>query len=279
LLALALCYEAWGKNATAWALFQEAEAMAKAQGRKDRIAIAEARVRALETGLSFMTIELDTAAPKSVEVSLDGLRVSTAAFGVATAVNIGLHRVDAYEQGSVYFSQQFDVASKQRLVVKVPAPVAAATASEPAVVAQPSPATEADPTPRDVAAPEKASRKASLPRREPPSALERRGPHVMLGLGVTALLVGSYFGVSAWQGAREVEQGCPKDPCNPNLKPTHEASQRDAALSNWLIGLGAVTAAVGGYLSIRNANAQAGAGSFAVAAGPKGAGVIWSRSF
>jgi hypothetical protein len=257
--------------------------MAKAQGRKDRVAIAEARVRALEGGLSFMTIELDKAAPESVEVLLDGLRVTTAALGVSTAVNIGLHRVEAYERGSVYFSQQFDVAGKQRLVVEVPAPVAAATPHEPALVAQPSPAVEVRATPARTAAPsENASRKAEPPSRasrEQKSVLERHGPHVLLGLGATALLAGSYFGVSAWQGAREVEQGCPKDPCNPNLKPTHEASQRDAALSNWLIGLGAATAAVGGYLSIRNANAQAGAGSWVVSASPKSAGVIWSRSF
>jgi len=257
--------------------------MAKAQGRKDRSAIAEERARALEPGLSFMTIELDSAAPESVEVSLDGLQVTTAALGVSTAVDIGLHRVEARHRGAVYFSRDFEVAGKQRLVVLIPAPVAAAAPGEPAMAVPAAPAAvdAGAMGPQVGTKPEKTPPQAvpSPAAQERQSLLARHGPHFLLGFGVTALLAGGYFGVRAWQGAREVEQGCPKDPCNPNLKATHETALRDATLSNWLIVLGASTAAIGGYLTIRNANAHARTASWGVAAGPTGASLTWSRSF
>jgi hypothetical protein len=130
LLALALCYEGWGKNATAWALFQQAEAVARAQGRLDRVAIARRRAKALEPGLSFVTVELAPDVPATVEVALDDLEVGAAAIGTPTAVDAGEHRIEARHGGVTYFTKTLALGARDDVVVAIPAPPPAMFAHE-----------------------------------------------------------------------------------------------------------------------------------------------------
>jgi hypothetical protein len=262
LLALALCYEGWGKNATAWALFQEAEAMARAQGRNDRVAIARARVQALEAGLSFLTIEREPEVPASVEVSVDGVRFGEAGFGAQTAVNVGSHHVQARFEDAIYFTRTVELAAKTSVVITIPPPPA-----KPAAVtraAPPPPTSRASASknaPSAMIATQVIERKArsAAPRVYGTAARPTRPDgtvgHVVLGVGLASLFAGAYFGVRAWQENAEFERACPRDPCSPNLEVDHRTAQRDASLSNWFGGAGLVATVTGAYLSLRSSDA------------------------
>jgi hypothetical protein len=274
LLALALCYEAWGKNATAWALFQQAEAVARTHGRNDRIAIARERARALEPGLSFVTVELAVEAPPNVEVALDGLPLGSAALGIQTAVDAGPHRVEARHEGGVYFTHTIDLAAKESVVVRIPAPPAPSA---------PAPAPRVLPSPAPKALTERPLVKVERPvppRAEPASSIDRALPFVVLGIGAASVLTGGYFGVRAYQKNREVERACGRGPCSPSLESVHRSAERSASLANWLVGGGAVVTAGSVYwLFTRRLGGARTAGELRIEASPHAARATVSGTF
>jgi hypothetical protein len=283
LLALALCYEAWGKNATAWALFQEAEVVARRQRRPDRERVAKQRAALLEPGLSFLTITVESSADESVEVFLDGLRVGEAAYGARTAVDVGAHVVEARHGGEQFFVRTVELAGKEVVSITVPAPPAASGRGgvrENAATPSPaSPAPAASAAGPVTAKPPPAA--SSSDQAGSGSALQRYVPAALLGVGVATLLVGGYFGVRAFRGSSEVESKCPNDPCSASLKSVHESSKSDASLATWLMSAGAVTAGVGTYLILRNpaSEPRVSASRHSVSTGPKGVFVGCSGRF
>jgi hypothetical protein len=283
LLALALCYEAWGKNATAWALFQEAEAVARRQGRADRERIAKQRVALLEPGLSYLTITVESSGDEPVEVFLDGLRVGEAAYGARTAVDVGTHVVEARRGEELFFVRTVEFVGKEEVSVTVPAPPAESGDAGEATGAVATPSPARPPAARasgPVTAPPPATRPSS-DQTGSGSALQRYLPAALLGVGVASLLVGGYFGVRAFRSSNEVETQCPKDPCSASLESVHESAKSDASVSTWLMSAGAVTAGVGTYLFLQNTPSEprVTASRRSAAAGPGRVFVGWSGSF
>jgi hypothetical protein len=286
LLALALCYESWGKNATAWALFQQAEAVARAQGRIDRVAIARQRAKALESGLSFVTVELAPDVPATVEVALDDLKVGAAALGTPTAVDAGEHRIEARHGGVTYFTKTLAVGARDSVVVAIPAPPPPTVEGKaPAAVDVPS-ATRAAPTVTPERAPPPPSSRVARVRSATPdhsgweNTVERVLPLGVLGVGATSLLLGGYFGVRAYQQNRAVEAGCPREPCSSSLEGIHQSAERNAARANWLVGGGAIaTAASLSWLVIRGSGRGSLARALHIEASPRGAAAAVSGTF
>ena len=95
LLNLGDCYEKNGQLASAWMTFREA---ATAAQRIDRPAWAEqaaARAQLLEPRLPTLTVEIDAiAAPAGTEVSLNGLPVARAAWGLPVPIDPPSARVE-----------------------------------------------------------------------------------------------------------------------------------------------------------------------------------------
>jgi hypothetical protein len=122
LLNLAFCHEKEGKNAKAWSEYNVALGGAVKDGRKDREDLARQRIAALEPTLSHLTV----AVPSPVDglvVSLDGVTLGPAAWGVATAVDPGSHRVMATVSGLTTFDRSIDVHENgDSQVVTIPAP-------------------------------------------------------------------------------------------------------------------------------------------------------------
>lgn len=96
LLNVAECQEKLGRTASAWAAWREARAVAADARRPDDEAMAAERQAALEPELPRMTIVVPKEADVAgLEVKRDGVVVPREAWGNATAVDPGLHTIEA----------------------------------------------------------------------------------------------------------------------------------------------------------------------------------------
>src|SRR5262245_36063967 len=84
-LALAQCYEAAGKLASAWAAFVAVEAAAERENQKDRERIAEARIAALRPRLATLTVRVPAQVQKlaGFSVQRDGAEIGPGQWGSA----------------------------------------------------------------------------------------------------------------------------------------------------------------------------------------------------
>jgi hypothetical protein len=224
LLNLALCYEKQGRLATAWSDFKEALSVARRDNRADRFEVASEHLATLEPQVPLVTIRVAGAKPEQ-QVLLDGAAVRAAAWDTPIAVDPGPHRLESRAAGHTTWSGPLEMAVAERKVVVIPELAVDAGA----VAAQPDATDGAKP---------------------PASA---GGSNVVgwvvLGTGVAALGVGSYFGVAALSTQNEVEKECPTtQTCSPTgIELTHDA-QAQAWASNIGIGVGVIGVALGGYL-------------------------------
>ena len=133
LLNLALCHEKEGRTATAWSEFNVALGGAVKDGRKDREELARQRIAALETKLSHLTVLVPKGA-EGLAISLDGVTLGPAAWGVPAAVDPGSHHVLSTARGQVTSDQTVDVhADGDNETVTVPVPTAAVPLPAPRV--------------------------------------------------------------------------------------------------------------------------------------------------
>jgi hypothetical protein len=98
---LADCYERLGRTASAYGLFQDAEASARRAGEHGRQGEILKRARALEPKLSKLTILVAPNRPPGLEVKRDGQPVLEAIWGSAIPVDPGEHAIEASAPGRV----------------------------------------------------------------------------------------------------------------------------------------------------------------------------------
>lgn len=97
---LADCYERIGRTASAWALFSEAQARAKAAEQAQRQRIAEERAASLATRLSKLALELgDNVGVAGVELRLNDVLVPSASWGLELPVDPGVQRLSLTAPG------------------------------------------------------------------------------------------------------------------------------------------------------------------------------------
>jgi hypothetical protein len=184
LLALALCQEATGKTASAWANYGEVAARSKREGRADREQAASEHQSALEPTLSYLTIHVDdaTRSVPGVVITRDGEPVGAPAWNSAFPIDPGVHHITVTAPGKQSWEGAVTVADKSdRQVVDIPVLVDTAT-SAPIPPPPPAPAaTDAEPSPQAGS-----------------SKLRWIGVAVG-GAGVVGLGVATYFGVHATQ--------------------------------------------------------------------------------
>jgi hypothetical protein len=225
-LTLALCYEAAGKTASAWAAFNEARAWARRDGRADRSALAEAHLAALEPRLRRLTLRVppSTAALPGLEVALDGAPVRPSAFNVALPVDPGPHHVTARA-----------VARRPWSAVTEPFGPGGALA-----VAVPELAQEGAPVVRKAA-------------RDSTAGADRgaRGHSlgfVGLGLGVAGVGAGATLGLLAKASHDAATSRCPESPCSDKLGvERNETAKRYALGASVAAGVGLVGLGLAAY--------------------------------
>lgn len=243
LVALALCYEAWGKLASAWATFLTAQAVAERDQRVDRVQVARTHAEALLPHLSYLTIEVPSALPAAVRITQDGNRVGKPSYGVKTPTDAGRHTIRAMLGEKSYWSQEIELGRAQALTVSVPLP------SKRELAAQHRAAAKAAPRAAPSVVESLPARRDEGPARRLPGqqAALRYAGYVLTGAGVTSLAFGGFFGVQAWRHNNEVDEACGSaDPCYVTSVSDEKASAHaEARRSTWLFAIGGVAASAG----------------------------------
>jgi hypothetical protein len=140
LLKLGFCFTYTGQTASAWASFNDAEAMARKAGDRTRGDEAAKRARELEPKLSKLAIE---SAEAETEVRRDGAVIDRSVLGTALPVDPGVHAVTASAAGRETWSASVTVgAGPGTTTLRVPALEAAAVAPSAAVTPPGAGATE-----------------------------------------------------------------------------------------------------------------------------------------
>jgi len=121
LLALAACYEAEGKLASAWSAYVDLAERARNEARNERAEIARRRIAVLEPKLAKLTVQVvPEALVRGLVVKRDGIVLGAPARGVALPVDRGPHVVEASAPGYETFTQQVVATDGRALAVVVP---------------------------------------------------------------------------------------------------------------------------------------------------------------
>lgn len=258
LFALALCREAEGKLASAWAHFS---AVATSKGaRADRVATARTKVAELEPRVPRVVIVVpDAARVPGLSVKRDDTELGASSWGTSLPLDPGEHVVVASAPGYATQRESLTLAPGDRREVRIALRAAPASAGSDAA----SPASGRP-------APAAASSSSSL-----------RVGYVALGLGAVGLGVGAYFGLKARSHARDANDRCPDVTCNDDAAFAAVDDGRSAArVANVATGLG-LAFAVTGVVLVVTAPKGNGAGSLVVspAVGAGGGTVRLAREF
>lgn len=252
LLNLAVCHEGEGKTATAWAEFNDALTLARRDGRKDRVFLAESHLKKLEPRLSRLTLDVPAAARVAgLEVKLDGAAVGEASWGTAVPVDPGAHTLEVSAPGRKPWSSAVDVgpdADKKSVVV-------------PELTLLPKPKPKPKPKP---------------PKPVDSGKTQRLIGYAVGGAGVVALGIGGYFGLRAFSRWDDRNAHCSDAGCDPTGVEAGDDADTAATVANVGIGLGVVGVAAGAYLVLTAGSASATA---APTADGRGMVVSYQRSF
>lgn len=204
LIALALCHQADGKLASAWAEFVEAEGRARKEGSKDREAVAHEQAMSLYPRLSNLTLEVppDIAAIPGLEIKRDGIVLGRGAWGTTVPIDGGEHVIEATAPGKQPWSSKITVRAESEQV-RLSVPALLDTPPAPAAV-RPTPA-QSEPQ-RDLAPPAESN--------EQWGGLEWTGIGMAVA-GGAALGLGGYFLSDALDKKDQADSNCSRDnECN-----------------------------------------------------------------
>jgi|SRR6185295_17826668 len=229
---LAHCWEKVGRTASAWAMFLDVAAAARAAGQQQRETAAKERAAALEPKLTRLRVLVPEPAPEA-KIFRDDQEVGKAAWGTAMPVDPGEHVVRVTAVGKKEWTQEVKVpATSRTFSVTVPALEDLPGASEAAPPAQKQDVADTS-SPRDHGSTSGGTNVAAL---------------LVGGIGIAALATGTVFMVQGNSDNQEAlglcRAGADRNSC-PDA-PEHEKHEKlvQDAKQEQLIGL--VTLGVGG---------------------------------
>jgi hypothetical protein len=200
---LADCNEKMGKIAAAWSGFINVAAAAAAQNQAQREKVARDRAKQIEPRLPKLVVEVASPAP-GLEVRRDNVVLGAAAWGTASPVEPGSHRIVASAPGRVPFDVTVTAIEGKTMKVAIPglAPVVVAPELPRPAVSEPPP----PPAPIATTFPE--------PVIERPNNAQRTVGFVVGALGVGALGVGAGFGIDSLSKRERAKDHCTGDLCD-----------------------------------------------------------------
>jgi hypothetical protein len=191
MLWLADCHAKNGRNASAWALFAEAEALAAKQ-HDPRVTIARDEAKKLEPKLSKLVIDVSAVSSVSgLEIKRDGVTLGKPLWGGSIPTDPGTHRIAASAPDKKTWEGE----------VIVPRDGGSATIKIPVLeTAPPPPRVETTPSP---------------PAADPTRGRTQRVIGIaVFGLGVAGAVVGSYFGLQVGSKNDESKRHCTNNFCD-----------------------------------------------------------------
>jgi serine/threonine-protein kinase len=212
LLALAVCHAAVGLSATAWRELRSAAEGATKEGRADRVQFARDQIARLEPKLSRLTLVVPPDAPAGTSVELDGAPVARADWGKASPVDPGHHILGARAPGRTAWSATVDVGSEHDAQTVTVGPLLLESAHDVAPTTVSAPPLAPAPPPPEPSSIESAS-VAPVDASSSPGSWKRPAGLVAAGVGVVALGVGTYFGVSAISKSSDAKGRCTPSSC------------------------------------------------------------------
>lgn len=232
LLKLGFCFSYTGQTASAWASFNDAEAMARKAGDKGRADEAAKRARELEGKLSRLVIESES---PDVEVRRDGAPVDRSVLGAALPVDPGAHAITASAAGKEPWSSSVTIAAGPgTTTVRVPAltPSPVAAAPTPAVPTAPVVAAELAPKPAEG------------------WSTQRKVGLGVGGAGVVGVVIGAVFGAMTLSKTSAAKEHCSTDDppqCDPEGLTLYGDAKTTANVSNVALAVGGA-AVIGGVV-------------------------------
>jgi tetratricopeptide (TPR) repeat protein len=223
-MSLADCREKNGQYASAWALFLQADSQTRSDATKSQLnAVAKKRAAALETRLSYLTINVpDEARIEGLVITRDGTPVDAGAWNRAIPVDGGDHLIAGHAPGHEEWSTKISVEPENdKKAVEVP------KFKELPKLVNPPPGTEPVPLEPDMWTP------------------RRKIAAYVLGGAAAAGAVAAGFGFSANSLRNQALSACPPNTCNQD-NAAHANELNDRARSRALvanIGLGVAGAA------------------------------------
>jgi len=193
MLWLADCHAKSGRNASAWALFAEAEALAAKQGDK-RVAVAREEAKKLEPKLSKLVIDVsEVSSVPELEIKRDGVALGRPLWGAPIPTDPGPHRISASAPDKKTWEG----------TVTVPPDGGSATIKVPAFASAPPPNADT----------------AGVQEGAPPDPTRGRTQRViglaLVGVGIAGAAVGSYFGLQVSSKKEESDPHCSGNACDP----------------------------------------------------------------
>lgn len=234
LLNLAACHEREGKTATAWAEFSDAAQTAQRAG-DARHEFASSRVVALSKKLSRLTIQLEDG--EGVEVTVNGQRLGSGAWGSAIPLDPGSYTVRATKPGAEPWSETVVIPpgpSEQTLEVP---------GLEPASSAAPGSSSEGR-APAGTSSTNDHSVEG-----DSSSGLLRPSVLTAGTIGLVGLGAGTYFGLRTFSKKRVVDDHCSEAAgCDAVGEQANRAAHQAAWMSNIGFGVGLLGVTTAVYL-------------------------------
>jgi hypothetical protein len=273
LIHLADCYEKNKQTATAWATYKEAASAAQALGRADWQKRAATRAAALEPKLAHVTIKVAFPVEK-LEVTKDGVAMSSASWDVPLPVDVGTHPIEASAPGFKPYKTSARVAKDGETIEVAIPKLEEEPKPDPkpeAAVTAPAPVTDPPPP---VTPP-------------PPATSERHGSGlrtvgwVTTGMGVVVLGAGAVTGLMAVGKNSDSKAACPEDgPCGRQDAVDANESAKLLGTVSTIAFIGGGALVVGGLVLVVAAPKDRAAGMRVVPqAGPGGGGLLFTGAF
>ena len=225
---LALCNEALGKTATAWAQFKEVLFAAKKEGNEGREAFAKEHIDAIEPRLARLRINAE--ATPGLVIRRDGQEIPAAAIGTPIPVDPGTHTIEATAPGYSVWSTYIEIKGAAE----------AKTVAIPKLTPQPAHEGAGAGGPRPDTAPAAGG-----------WGTRRIAGIAIGGAGVAALGVGVVLGIVAAGEAGSAEDDaalCPGKVCSPAGREAIDAASTKALVSTVGVGVGVAAIGVGAFL-------------------------------
>lgn len=231
LLNLAICHETEGRLATALVEYQEAIAVSRKAGRKDRIEIAQQYMRALLPRVPVLRIVVPpTSTRTGLTIHRGAMVVGPDAWGLDIPIDPGAHVILAEAPGCTPWTTSREIKEGQRVQIEVPAlRVVMGRAQEGA--------------PKAVGAPGPAEVDRGNDWRRP----ARTSAWVAGAIGIGLLGAGSYYGIRALEKRHESDDLC-RDGCSREGVAVNVEAQRAATRSNLLLEGGVVLTGLSAFI-------------------------------